>query len=56
LGEGGPLIASAAHTGLWRMAKTLLFVGILYDFTKKLRQQLMGLENKFTADFPYNRS
>jgi hypothetical protein len=27
-----------------------------YDFTKKLRQQLMGLENKFTADFPYNRS
>jgi len=28
------LIASAAHTELWRMPKTLLFVGILYDFTQ----------------------
>jgi hypothetical protein len=28
------LIASAAHTELWRMPKTLLFVGFLYDFTK----------------------
>ena len=29
------LIACAAHTGLWRMPKTLLFVGLLYDFTKR---------------------
>jgi hypothetical protein len=30
-----PFIAPAAHTGLWRMPKTLLFVGFLYDFTKR---------------------
>jgi hypothetical protein len=32
------------------------FVGFLDGFDKKLRQQLMALENKFMAMFPSNRS
>jgi hypothetical protein len=53
--DAGNVIETHEHSGDSRNRR-LLFVWLLYSFTKSFAQQPDGLENKFIAMFPSNRA